>query len=198
MTVTVVKWYIMGKRRVKVEKIVLDGETFYFEKGKLYDSSFIETPSATSEQILARYFETIDYKALEESDFLEYVKNLKRADINHTCLEAIEYGQKKFSDSVGFYTTVFPIITSCYRNIGMPEKAIRFWMENKEIFKSCLSVPLLTSLAAAYCDVGNYELALKCAKRAYALQGGSKNYATELSNVYHRINSALGRKYNDD
>ena len=47
MTVTVVKWYIMEKRRVKMEKIVLDGETFYFEKGKLYDSSFIETPSAT-------------------------------------------------------------------------------------------------------------------------------------------------------
>ena len=60
-------------------------------------------------------------------------------------------------------------------------------MENKSIFASCLSVPLLTSLAAAYCDVGNYELAKKCANKAYAIQGGGKNYQTELSLVFQRI-----------
>ena len=57
------------------------------------------------------------------------------------------------------HKTVFPIITSCHRALKQPQKAIDFWMENKRIFVSCLSVPLLTSLAAAYCDVGNYDLA---------------------------------------
>ena len=73
------------------------------------------------------------------------------------------------------------------QEIGVTQKAIDFWMENKQIFTSCLSVPLLTSLAAAYCDVGNYELAKKCADRAYAIQGGSQNYQSELSLVYARI-----------
>lgn len=47
----------------------------------------------------------------------------------------------------------FPMITSYYRNLNQPQKAIDFWMENKEIYRYGLSVPLLTSLAAAYCDV---------------------------------------------
>lgn len=68
-------------------------------------------------------------------------------------------------------------------------------MENKEIFKNCLSVPLLTSLAAAYCDIGHYSLAMTCAKRAYAIQGGGKNYSTELSLVFMRIARETGEKF---
>ena len=60
-------------------------------------------------------------------------------------------------------------------------------MENKQLFSSCLSPALLTSLSAAYCDVGNYEMARKCANKAYAIQGGSLNYSNELSLVYKRI-----------
>ena len=93
----------------------------------------------------------------------------------------------QFSDSFEYYKVVFPIITSCYRALNQPQKAIDFWMENKKIFSTCLSVPLLTSLAAAYCDVGDYVLAKKCADRAYAIQGGSLNYQSELSLVYGRI-----------
>lgn len=182
-----------------MQEIIFKGEKYYFNKGKLYDESFLEVSTAISETVLTQYFGSIDYTNMEEEEFVEHLKNLKRANSVNKCLEMIGYGLGKFSASTDYYTTVFPIITSCYRNIGKPEKAIAFWMENKGIFKNCLSVPLLTSLAAAYCDVGQYELALKCAQKAYAMQGGSKNYATELSNVYHRINRALGRKdYNGD
>lgn len=177
-----------------MQEVIFKGEKYFFDSGKLYDESFLEVPSAISETILAQYFSSIDYTQMEEKEFVEHLKNLKRANINNKCLEVIEYGLRKFSTSTDYYKTVFPIITSCYRKIGKPEKAIAFWMENKAIFKNCLSVPLLTSLAAAYCDVGQYEIALKCAQKAYAIQGGSKNYATELSNVFHRINRALGRK----
>ena len=177
-----------------MQEIIFNGEKYFFNNGRLYDESFLEVPTAVSETILAQYFNNIDYTQMEEKEFVEHLKNLKRANANNKCLKVIEYGLGKFSASTDYYKTVFPIITSCYRNIGKPEKAIAFWMENKEIFKNCLSVPLLTSLAAAYCDVGQYEIALKCAQKAYAMQGGSKNYATELSNVFHRINKVLGNK----
>ena len=125
---------------------------------------------------------------------ITYIKELKTALKYDFCLSVIDYGLAKFSNSKDFYTSVFPIITSCYRAKGQPQKAIDFWMENKKIFVSCLSVPLLTSLAAAYCDVGNYDLAKMCANRAYAMQGGSLHYQTELSMVYGRIKKETQEK----
>ena len=170
-----------------MEKILFEDDVYYFNKGVIYDSSFLEVPEVISQKVLFSYYKTIDYKSLEEREFLEYLKQLKASGFHEFCLQAIEVGLSKFTASYDFYRTVFPIITSCYRALNQPQKAIDFWMENKYIFTSCLSVPLLTSLAAAYCDLENYDLAKKCANRAYAIQGGSKNYQTELSLVYQRI-----------
>lgn len=170
-----------------MEKVIFEDQTYYFNKGVIYDDSFLEVPTIISKKILLYYYKEIDYKNLEEYEFLNYLKQLKMSEFYELCLEAINWGLNKFTASYDFYRTVFPIITSCYRSLGQPQKAIDFWMENKYIFASCLSVPLLTSLAAAYCDVGNYELAKKCANKAYAIQGGSLNYQTELSLVYQRI-----------
>lgn len=170
-----------------MKKITFNNEEYYFDKGIIFDSSFIELPKAISRKILANYYKSINYKELEEGELLEYLKQLKNSEFPDLCLEAIEYGLGKFSDSFEYYKVVFPIITSCYRALNQPQKAIDFWMENKKIFSTCLSVPLLTSLAAAYCDVGDYVLAKKCADRAYAIQGGSLNYQSELSLVYGRI-----------
>ena len=170
-----------------MEKIIFEDEVFYFNKGTIYDSSFLEVPKIVARKVLFKHYEGIDYKNYEEAEFLEYLKQLKISEFYEKCLVAIDFGLNKFTASYDFYRTVFPIITSCYRALKQPQKAIDFWMENKHIFVSCLSVPLLTSLAAAYCDVGNYVLAKKCADRAYAIQGGGKNYQTELSLVYQRI-----------
>ena len=175
-----------------MEKFLFENETYYFDKGKLYDSTFIEVAKAESKKVLSSYYAQTDYQSLEEAELLEYLKLLKLSEFYEPCLEAINFGLVKFECSQDFYKTVFPIITSCYRALKKPQKAIDFWMENKSIFTSCLSVPLLTSLAAAYCDIGNYVLAKKCADRAYAIQGGSKNYQTELSLVYGRIKKESG------
>ena len=174
-------------RENTMEKIIFENEIYYFSKGIIYDDSFLEVPKKISQKILISYYKNIDYKLFEETDLLEHLKQLKTSGFYNDCLTAIEYGLNKFTASYDFYKTVFPIITSCHRALGEPQKAVDFWMENKSIFASCLSVPLLTSLAAAYCDVGNYELAKKCANKAYAIQGGSKNYQTELSLVFQRI-----------
>lgn len=170
-----------------MRKISYDGETYYYNKGLIYDSTFIEVPKTISQKILLNYYMEIDYEEFDESELLTLIKDLKNSGFYDRCLTIVNYGLKKFNTSADYYITVFPIITSCYRSLGQAQKAIDFWMGNKRLFSSCLSVPLLTSLAAAYCDIGNYEMAKKCANRAYAIQGGSKNYTTELSLVYQRI-----------
>ena len=170
-----------------MKKIIYEGENYYFNKGAIYDSSFIEMPKSVSQKVLKEYYKSINYEILDEAALQEFIKDLKNSEIYEDCLKVIHYGLDKFNTSVDFYQVVFPMITSCYRALKEPQKAIDFWMENKHIFKVCLSVPLLTSLAAAYCDVGDYVLAKKCADRAYAIQGGGLNYKNELSLVYKRI-----------
>ncbi len=183
-------------KRKEMEKIVFEGQTYYVDKGDVYDQTFMQVPDVLGEKVLKSYFATIDYTLLEERDLLKHVVYLKKAKLYITCIEAIDYGLNTFTASREFYTSVFPSLCSCYRAMGKPEKAISFWMENRAIFSCCLSSPLLTSLAAAWCDLGQYDKALKCANRAYAMQGGTKNYITELSKVYARIKKETGEKYN--
>ena len=46
----------------------------------------------------------------------------------------------------------------------------------------------LVSVAAAYCDIGDYDSAKKCCNKAYAKLNGQHN--DELSLVYKRIQKA--------
>ena len=170
-----------------MEKVEFEGNVYYFNKGFVYDESFIEVPTIIGDKVAEVYFSKYDYKQMDEVELVAYIKHLKRAEKLGKCITAIEYGIDKFYLSISFYTTVFPIMTSCYRHLGQPQKAIDFWMSKKDVFASCLSTPLLTSLAAAYCDIGNYDLAKYCADKAYALQGGGQGYKSELSLVYLRI-----------
>ena len=53
--------------------------------------------------------------------------------------------------------------------------------------RDVFSVPLYTSVAAAYCDVGDFETAKKVCDYAYFRQGGGTGEKNELSLVYRRI-----------
>lgn len=170
-----------------MDKIICDGEVFFVDKGVVYDQNFLEVPLCISSHILNDYFSKIEYNAFGETQILDFIKQTKLAKKYHKCLEVIEYAISNISLTQDFYTKIFPIVTSCYRALKQPQKAIDFWMKNKKVFNSCLSVPLLTSLAAAYCDLNKYDLAKTCADRAYAMQGGNKSYKTELTMVYERI-----------
>ena len=50
---------------------------------------------------------------------------------------------------------------------------------------SILSSVVLTSVAAAYCDIDNFEMAKKCCDRARAMSGSKTS--EELHMVYQRL-----------
>lgn len=80
------------------------------------------------------------------------------------------------------------MITSYYRNLNQPQKAIDFRMENKGIYRYGLSVPLLTSLAAAYCDVKDNKNAKYCAdfdcyRKKQLVSADSLDYPDGLTDV---------------
>lgn len=174
-----------------MKTLIHQGETFYFHSGRLYDESFIELPEIESRPILLEYFNSIDYSALDENQLLDYVGDLKIHGFYKRCLEILleKIDNNDYSES--FPSTALSIITSCYRGIGQPEKAIEYWKAKRDQYVGCLNVPLLTSISAAYCDLNDYVSARKYANMAYYIQDGGVGYKNELALVYRRINKNL-------
>ena len=106
-----------------MEKIIYQGETFYYLNGRIYDGSFIEIPKIVSRPILNEYLKNVDYSGYGENELLKYIKELKIAELYSTCQTAVSFGLNKFTDSVDYYSTVFPIITSCYRKMYLRTKS---------------------------------------------------------------------------
>lgn len=84
------------------------------------------------------------------------------------------------------YASILPRLSSCYRKLGQPEKALVLEEEAVSIYgNKILNHAMLTSIAAAYCDLKKWDDARKYANRAYAVSEGRAD--VELMNVYSRI-----------
>ena len=86
---------------------------------------------------------------------------------------------------------ILPRITSCYRQEKRPKKAIELFSYAKRKFGEDFITPvLLTSVAAAYCDLQEYENAFRCCRWAYKRFEGNSD--PNLSNVFARIKKESG------
>lgn len=91
---------------------------------------------------------------------------------------------KKATRSERFY--IFPRLTSCYRAMGAATEVVKLMTSIKKNYGlEAITPVLMTSVAAAYCDLEEYDNAKKCADRAYVMMQG--NISPELQKVYARI-----------
>lgn len=85
-------------------------------------------------------------------------------------------------------------LSSCYRKVKEPEKCIalleHYDGRNTEFDMPYISAPFLTSVSAAYMDLGNVEKARETANRARMLSAGHP--APELLNLLRSIINAEG------
>ena len=169
-----------------MKKIEYNGEIYYFYNNKFVDSTFIEVDSQIKKELAKIMFSEQDYKSYNEKELLNFIKETKQAEAFLICKEACLYGLENNDFSFTFKKVILPILTSTLRNLKQAsiaiEKCSKYTLDEKYV-----SVPLCTSLASAYCDVGDYESAFKYANIAYAIQGGGLGYKSELSLVYMRI-----------
>ncbi len=166
----------------------IDGEKYYLIKGKIYDSSFLEPDKMTLEKVAPIVLrEAYGADNMEWEDTLQYIKTAKACEQYAAGIKACITGLQKFGQNEYFVDMTLPILTSMYRLIGKPQLAIDAAEEYVRKLDVSYSVALLTSVAAAYCDLGDYASAKKFADLAYATQGGGKGEKTELSLVYARI-----------
>lgn len=84
------------------------------------------------------------------------------------------------------FIPVLPKLAACYRRIHSPRSVIDLAAEAKRKFGRCfISSVFLTSIAAAYADLGEFSHARKCVDAAINLENG--RISTPLQAVIDRL-----------
>ena len=172
---------------VAVAKTVeIDGEIYRKINGKWVDSLYL-VPALDALQKIVRA--SCDFESLEKysnDELEEFIKEFKSYQLYSEGARVVDvlyarYCEKRDLDKIRW---ILPVSTSIYRSMGSSQLSIDFYKQAITQHGSYVNSPaLLTSVAAACCDVGNYEAAKKLCDRAYATGG----YSIELSGVYERI-----------
>jgi len=179
-------------------EITIDSIVYTHTNGQWVDKGTNLIPSqAILSKIYRHQYSATDYGSYSKPLLLRLMKEWGQNGYFSKCLDAGLYMWKvcdtKSDENTSRY--ILPIITSVYRKLGKPQEAISFYTKKAipRFGKDIDSVASLTSLAAAYCDVQEYEMAKKYCNQAYAKQAGGVGYTNELSMVYNRIKSQTGR-----
>ena len=165
-------------------EIEFKGEIYKRYNGKWVDDSFMVVVTPLQRELNRLYVQTVDFKSM---DVQTLVKEGDMFKSNNDFILAVEFYEEasKICDKETL-SYILPRITSCYRKNSTPQKAIDFFAFAKGKYgANIISSALLTSAAAAYCDLKEYDKATKCAKIAYAKKGGKAD--EDLLSVFRRI-----------
>ena len=171
-------------------QVTLDDEQYSLIKGKWYDSHFIEAPLnvaiALTEQIL-----DCNINDFSNEDLERLILGFKDQGLTAQALRIADVLYDRYVNAKDAYKLrwLMPIETSLLRMSGVSQKAIEFYdLQIAKFGKEVNSPQLLTSIAAAYCDVRDYAEAKRLCDWAYGWGGPSY----ELSAVYGRLKSETG------
>ena len=163
----------------------LDGQKFYYDKGRWLTSSYMIAPTEITSRLNMLLIEKED---LSSKAVDELMKILDGAKHGYNTQYAVKVAEKAIenAEEVTEIRRLLPRLTSLYRQVGNPQKAIDVAKEYTDMFNQRVwSQALLTSIAAAYCDQEEYDTAKKFADIAYAAYAG--NSSQELMGVFERI-----------
>ncbi len=169
-----------------MEKIELDGEIYYFVNNSFVDSSFCRVPDEIQRKLSQIHFKQFDYKSYKKEELLSFLKALKESEQFSKAKEVAEYALETFKDDEGVVKTVLPIMTSVLRHLHQSSLAISVAQKYTDLYK-CDSSALWTSIASAYCDVGEFKEALTFIKLAIKKQRGTRMPSFEQKEVIKRI-----------
>lgn len=171
------------------DEIEYDGKMYYKRNGKWYDENYCETPIALQNKLNSTYNESINYNNMNYLRIIEIADGFKKSNSFIMAIKTYEKAMEK-TNKVEHIKYILPRITSCYRKNNQASKAIELYTKVCKMYGyDILNEVLLTSIAAAYCDLEQFDNAKKCADRAYAIAKG--NYSEELKLVYKRINKNI-------
>ena len=165
----------------------LNDEVYMLVKGKWLDSHFIEAPLNVAIQLTDQILQSnIDELTNEELE--KFIMGFKEQGLIPQALQVADELYKRYviAEDTFRLRWLMPIETSLLRLSHTPQKAIDFYtLQIAKFGKTVDSPQVLTSVAAAYCDVHDYAKAKQLCDRAFAWGG----HSYELASVYGRIKS---------
>ena len=168
--------------------IEYNGEVYTRANTKWVDSRKFVVYDGLQNILNQLYLKTLDYSNYSIDELLAEGDKLKESNSYSSAIHFYEKALEGCDETT--YKYILPRITSCYRKNNMPRKVIDLFSETKRKYGTDFITPvLLTSVAAAYCDLKEYENALRCCKWAYKTFG---EFSPELSNVWARIKKESG------
>ena len=171
-----------------MDTLEYNGEVYTRRNAKWFDSRHLVVYENLQQTLNRLYLENLDYSGYTVDKLVEEGDKFKEST---SYTSAIKFYEKALEDCDEVtYKYILPRITSCYRKNHMPRKVIDLFTETKRMFGTDFITPvLLTSVAAAYCDLQEYENALRCCKWAYKTFG---EFNPNLSSVWARIKKESG------
>lgn len=171
-----------------MEVVVFEGKTYTRRSEKWVDCRGYVVCESLQKDLNWEYAKNIDPNDLPLKDCVEEGDRFKNSSSIGLALKFYENAISRADAATMAY--ILPRITSCYRKNGQPQKAIDVLAYANTVFgKQMVTATLLTSVAAAYCDLGDYARAKKCCDRAFAASNGKAS--DELSLVYGRIKKEM-------
>lgn len=165
----------------------LDNEKYYYNNGKWMTRTFTEAPLAIVNRLNQLLVNETDLGSKSMEELISVIDGARKADNIQLAAKALEAALE--IATVHETRNLLPRLTSNYRKLGQSQKAIDVCKSYTDRFnKAVWSPALFTSVAAAYCDVEDYETARKFANLARSLSGPES--APELISVYKRIKEA--------
>lgn len=175
----------------EMEKIDYRGATYSYIGGKWVDSKFFVVCDSMQRELNESYVQKIDLEKLELNEIIKLADYFKQSTSYELAIRLYEYVTELADKRTLAY--ILPRITSCYRKANYPKKAIiLLTIANKKFGPDMVTPALLVSIAAAYCDLGDYKRALACCKRAQAGMGNTLH--DELRLVYDRIHKEMNNR----
>lgn len=172
------------------------GRIYTRRNSKWVDADSLVVPVYLQHILNTLAFSEEDLSELSYEDAKKEGDKYKASESYSLAIRFYEDALKKAGDAPKV-SAILPRITSCYRKEGKPRKVIELMAEAKASFGvGILNKALLTSVAAAYCDVGEPENAIKCCRWAYrVLKEENDEYSIQLSSVFARANKMIDPNY---
>ena len=173
-----------------------NGKTYYRNNSKWVDSDSLSVPAYLQHILNTLALGSEDISDMSYADAKREGDKLKASESYEL---AVKYYERaiKATDSPGRTARILPRISSCYRKLGRPRRVIELLSDAKVAFgEGIINEALLTSAAAAYCDLGDPENAIRCCRWAYrVLRDRTDDFSDELSNVFARAKRMIDPDY---
>lgn len=177
-----------------IEPFEVDGNLYFYKNIRFLNNEHQLLEQNVLDKVAEEYFsKRYDVNKLDEQELKDLISEIKETGAYRYCAKVITLGLDRFGDITDFLQYYVLALISCYRLLKEPEQAIDVALKYADIF------PLITTkisynntLAAAYCDIHDYDSARDCIEKAISKVPKGQAYQHETLKVLERIKRESG------